>query len=100
MIETTPDDTPEGHDDGRAFLLLRKHRYTGTVSYFLCWTPEPIPLARLIAVAVSRWRIEQGADPTSPENMDQLQHLQQAQKAQQLQQLQQQQLLPPGGGHQ
>ncbi len=34
MIEITPDDTPEGHDDGHAFLLLRRHRYTGTVGVF------------------------------------------------------------------
>jgi SRSO17 transposase len=59
MIEITPDDTPEGHDDGHAFLLLRKHRYTGTVSYFLCWSPGPVPLAKLISVAVARWRIEE-----------------------------------------
>jgi SRSO17 transposase len=59
MIEITPDDTPEGHDDGHAVLLLRRHRYTGTVSYFLCWTPRPVPLAKLISVAVTRWRIEE-----------------------------------------
>ena len=59
MIEVTPDDTPEGHDDGHAVLLLRRHRYTGTVSYFLCWTPHPVPLAKLISVAVTRWRIEE-----------------------------------------
>jgi SRSO17 transposase len=59
MIEITPGDTPEGHDDGHAFLLLRRHRYTGTVSYFLCWSPAPVPLAKLIAVAVARWRIEE-----------------------------------------
>jgi SRSO17 transposase len=59
MIEMTPDDTPEGHDDGHAVLLLRKHRYTGTISYFLCWTPDPVPLARLIQVAVTRWKIEE-----------------------------------------
>ena len=59
MIEITPDDTPDGHDDGHAFLLLRKHRCTGTVSYFLCWTPVPVPLATLIKVAVTRWRIEE-----------------------------------------
>ena len=59
MIEITPDDTPEGQDDGHAVLLLRRHRYTGTVSYFLCWTPDPVPLARLIPVAVTRWRIEE-----------------------------------------
>jgi len=59
MIEVTPDDTPEGQDDGQAFLLLRRHRYTGTVSYFLCWSPSPVPLAKLISVAVTRWRIEE-----------------------------------------
>ncbi len=59
MIAVTPDDTPEGRDDGHAVLLLRKHRYTGTVSYFLCWTPEPVPLATLIKVAVTRWRTEE-----------------------------------------
>jgi SRSO17 transposase len=59
MIEITPDDTPEGHDDGHAVLLLRRHRYTGTVSYYLCWSPVPVPLAKLISVAVTRWRIEE-----------------------------------------
>jgi len=59
MIEITPDDTPDGHSEGHAVLLLRRHRYTGTISYFLCWTPEPVPLAKLIAVAVTRWRIEE-----------------------------------------
>jgi SRSO17 transposase len=59
MIGITPDDTPEGHDDGHAVLLLRRHRYTSTVSYFLCWTPDPVPLAKLITVAVTRWKIEE-----------------------------------------
>ena len=58
MIEITPDDTPEGQDPGHAVLLLRRHRYTGTVSSYLCWTPDPVPLAKLIKVAVTRWRIE------------------------------------------
>jgi len=59
VIGITPDDTPEGQEDGHAVLLLRKHRYTGNVSYFLCWTPDPVPLAKLIRVAVTRWRIEE-----------------------------------------
>ena len=59
MIEILPDDTPEGHDGGHAFLLLRRHRYTGTVSYYQCWSPVPVPLAKLISVAVARWRIEE-----------------------------------------
>ena len=59
MTGVTPDDTPDGHDDGHAALLLRRHRCTGTVSYFLCWTPHPVPLARLISAAVTRWKIEE-----------------------------------------
>jgi SRSO17 transposase len=59
IIEITPDDTPEGQDPGHAVLLLRRHRYTGTVSSYLCWTPAPVPLAKLIKVAVTRWRIEE-----------------------------------------
>lgn len=58
-VEITPDDTPEGKDAGHAVLLLRRHRYTGTVSSFLCWSPHPVPLAKLIQVAVTRWRIEE-----------------------------------------
>lgn len=60
MIAVTPDDTPGGQDEGHAVLLLRRHRYTGTVSAYLCWTPRPVPLARLIKVAVARWGIEEG----------------------------------------
>jgi SRSO17 transposase len=59
MVQVMPDDTPEGHEPGHTALLLRRHRYTGTVSYFLCWTPHPVPLAKLISVAVTRWRIEE-----------------------------------------
>jgi SRSO17 transposase len=60
MIGLLPDDTPDGQEDnGHAFLLLRRHRYTGTVSYYLCWSPGPVPLAKLISVAVARWKIEE-----------------------------------------
>ena len=59
MLEVTSDDTPEGHDDGNSVLLARRHRYTGQLSFYRCWTPGPVPLWRLIAVAVIRWRIEE-----------------------------------------
>ena len=65
MIEILPDDTPEGHDDGHASLLLRKHRYAGTISYYLCWTPVPVPLAKLVSVA-ARWRIGFAPSPRVP----------------------------------
>ena len=60
IIGILPDDTPDHQEDGgHAFLLLRRHRYTGTVSYYLCWSPGPVPLAKLISVAVARWKIEE-----------------------------------------
>ena len=59
MLEVTSDDIPGGHDDGHSVLLIRRHRYTGKLSFYRCWTPGPVPLARLIAIAVARWRIEE-----------------------------------------
>jgi len=63
MLEVTSDDAPGGQhgagNTGRSALLVRRHRYTGTCSYYRCWTPGPVPLARLIATAVTRWRIEE-----------------------------------------
>ena len=59
MLEATSDDTPAGHEDGHSMLLIRRHRYTGKLSFYRCWTPGPVPLSRLIAVAVIRWRIEE-----------------------------------------
>jgi SRSO17 transposase len=59
MLEVTSDDTPSGHDDGHSVLLARRHRYTGQLSFYRCWTPGPVPLSRLIAIASARWRIEE-----------------------------------------
>jgi SRSO17 transposase len=61
MLEVTGDDTPgDGRDDdGHSVLLARRHRYTGQLSYYRCWTPGPVPLARLIAVAQARWKVEE-----------------------------------------
>jgi SRSO17 transposase len=59
MLEVASDDTPEGHAAGHSVLLARRHRYTGKLSFYRCWTPEPAPLARLITIAVARWRIEE-----------------------------------------
>ena len=59
MLEVTSDDTPGGHDGGHSVLLVRRHRYTGQLSFYRCWTPGPVPLSRLIAIAVARWRVEE-----------------------------------------
>jgi hypothetical protein len=59
MLEVASDDTPGGHAGGHSVLLARRHRYTGTLSYYRCWTPEPVPLSKLIAIATARWKIEE-----------------------------------------
>src|SRR6185437_7428657 len=59
MLEVTSDDTLGGDGAGHSVLLARRHRYTGQLSYYRCWTPGPVPLSRLIAVATARWRIEE-----------------------------------------
>jgi SRSO17 transposase len=59
MIAVTGDDTPECQEEGHSVLLARRHRYTGVLSYYRCWTPQPVPLSRLIAAATARWRIEE-----------------------------------------
>jgi hypothetical protein len=56
VLEVTSDDTPEGHDAGHSVLLIRWHRYTGTLSFTGAGTPGPVALSRLIAAAVTRWR--------------------------------------------
>jgi SRSO17 transposase len=59
MLEVTSDDTPDSHPGGHSVLLARRHRYTGKVSYYRCWTAGPVPLSRLITIAAVRWRIEE-----------------------------------------
>ena len=53
MLEVTSDDTPDEHGGGHSVLLARRHRYTGTLSFYRCWTPGPVPLSQLIAIARS-----------------------------------------------
>ena len=59
MLEVTSDDTPDEHDGGHSALLARRHRYTGQLSFYRCWTPGPVPLSKLIAIASARWKIEE-----------------------------------------
>ena len=59
MLQVTSDDTPGGAGGGHSVLLVRRHRYTGQMSFYRCWTPGPVPLSKLIAVASARWRIEE-----------------------------------------
>jgi SRSO17 transposase len=43
---------------GHHWLLIRRNRRTGELAFDRCWSPEPIPLRTLVAVAGRRWKIE------------------------------------------
>ncbi|MBT2363941.1 IS701 family transposase [Streptomyces sp. ISL-10] len=44
---------------GRRQLLIRRNRTTGELAYYRCHSTEPAPLAALVKVAGSRWRVEE-----------------------------------------
>jgi SRSO17 transposase len=60
MLEVVADDIPTDQaPSGLSVLIARRHRYTGTVSYFRCWSPTEVPLARLVEIICRRWKIEE-----------------------------------------
>jgi SRSO17 transposase len=60
MMQVRADDVPgDGQDAGESVLLIRRHRYTGTLSFYRCWSPRPVTLARLVSVVCRRWKIEE-----------------------------------------
>ncbi|MFD3658113.1 IS701 family transposase [Streptomyces sp. NPDC058620] len=44
---------------GSRQLLIRRNRTTGELAYYRCYSPAPAPLATLVRVAGSRWRVEE-----------------------------------------
>ena len=46
-------------DTGRHHLLIRRNDRTGEHAYLRCYSPRPVPLHTLVAVAGQRWRIEE-----------------------------------------
>lgn len=41
------------------WLLIRRNPCSGELAFYLCWSPQPAPLAVLIRVAGSRWAVEE-----------------------------------------
>jgi len=51
---------PEHPSDTRCWwLLIRRHRATGELAFYRCYSPQPVPLRELVRVAGTRWRIEE-----------------------------------------
>jgi SRSO17 transposase len=46
-------------DTGHHHLLIRRNDATGELAYLRCYSPRPITLHTLVAVAGQRWRIEE-----------------------------------------
>ncbi|MER6205901.1 IS701 family transposase [Streptomyces sp. NPDC001073] len=44
---------------GSRQLLIRRNRSTGQLAYYRCYSPAIVPLAELVRVAGSRWRVEE-----------------------------------------
>jgi SRSO17 transposase len=46
------------HQDGHSLLIRRGS--DGTLAFYRCWSPAPVPLATLVHVAGMRWSVEVG----------------------------------------
>lgn len=46
-------------DTGCWSLLIRRHRHTGELAFYRCYSPQPVPLRELVRVAGRRWTIEE-----------------------------------------
>lgn len=51
-------DPPSGEVGGHHFLLVRRGLRDGKLAFYRCWSPRPVSLRELVAVAGRRWSIE------------------------------------------
>ena len=62
-ITLTPDSAAVGCADGTEsgcwWLLVRRHRRTGELAFYRCYSPQIVPLRELVRVAGRRWTIEE-----------------------------------------
>ena len=61
LITLTPtaDTSPDDADTQCWWLLVRRHRGTGELAFYRCYSPEPVPLRELVRVAGRRWTVEE-----------------------------------------
>jgi SRSO17 transposase len=58
-ITLTPDSCADGAGTGCWWLLARRHRTTGELAFYRCYSPQIVPLRELVRVAGRRWTIEE-----------------------------------------
>ncbi|WP_449619175.1 IS701 family transposase [Pseudonocardia charpentierae] len=49
----------DSEDTGCWWLLVRRHRNTGKLAFYRCYSPHVVPLRELVRVAGRRWSIEE-----------------------------------------
>ncbi len=63
LNDTTTGDTGDTGDKAESgphrWLLIRRNPHTGELAYFLCHATTAVPLATLVRVAGTRWRVEE-----------------------------------------
>jgi SRSO17 transposase len=52
-------DRDDPHDTAQWSLLIRRHRTTGELAFYRCYSPDVVPLRELVRVAGRRWAIEE-----------------------------------------
>jgi hypothetical protein len=53
------DTTADPNNRGCHWLLIRRHRRTSELAFYRAHAPTPVPLATLVQVAGTRWKIEE-----------------------------------------
>lgn len=49
----------ETSGDAHRHLLIRRNASSGELAFYLCWSPERVPLSELVRVAGTRWCVEE-----------------------------------------
>jgi SRSO17 transposase len=58
LIDTI-DDAADPDRTGAHWLLIRRNRRTGDLAFYRAAAPNPVPLAELVRVAGTRWKVEE-----------------------------------------
>jgi SRSO17 transposase len=58
LIDTL-DTAADPEATGCHWLLIRRHRRTGELAFYRAFSPTPVPLAALVRVAGTRWKVEE-----------------------------------------
>jgi hypothetical protein len=59
LLDVIAENTPTEHAVDHSHLVIRRHRYTGELSFYRCHSATPVALATLVDAICCRWKIEE-----------------------------------------